>query len=515
MKYIFKMEEHELWWGGTSTDGIISPFDKSTVLKHDFRVLADNQSMPMYISNMGRCIWSEEPFEVSFLSGEIKIIGKDVIIEKFGNTLRDAYTGASKKYFPQKGEKLPEKFFTTPQYNTWMQLVYDQSQKGVMDYAKNIIKNGFAPGILIIDEGWQKDYGKWQFDEIKFPEPKQMIDELHAMGFTVMLWVVPFVGTDGKDYAMRVFKGLSPDKYQQNFLRNENGKPLITEWWNGYSSILDFTNEYDKEYLDSQLQSLIDEFSIDGFKFDGGCLASYCDTRAVNGPINKMYTPAQRNIAWNEFGLKYSYHEYKDTFKGGGKRCIQRLFDKFHSWDNNGLNTLIPNALSAGLMGYPFICPDMIGGGEWTIRENNQRVDMELFVRMAQCSALFPMMQFSWAPWEAVDKQHLKYIKDAHDLHIRFADRFRALVEQCYKDNEPVLRSLEYNYPHCGFERVKDMFMLGNDILAAPVIVKGQKVRKVTLPQGKWKGFNGIEYYGNKTYEIPVTLADTVYFTKM
>ena len=33
-----------------------------------------------------------------------------------------------------------------------------------------------------------------------------------------------------------------------------------------------------------------------------------------------------------------------------------------------GINMLIPCALTCGLVGHPFVCPDMVGGGEWTFR---------------------------------------------------------------------------------------------------------------------------------------------------
>lgn len=50
-------------------------------------------------------------------------------------------------------------------------------------------------------------------------------------------------------------------------------------------------------------------------------------------------------------------------------------------------------------MGYAFICPDMIGGGlQPEFADSRATIDQELFVRWAQCSALFPMMQFSLVP---------------------------------------------------------------------------------------------------------------------
>ncbi len=157
----------------------------------------------------------------------------------------------------------------------------------------------------------------------------------------------------------------------------------------------------------------------------------------------------------------------------------------------------------------------MVGGGEWTIREFAQEVDQELFVRMAQSSALFPMMQFSWAPWEAVDEEHLALIKQAHDLHCEFSEEIVALVQAAYENGEPIMRSLEYNYPHQGYEKVMDCFMLGEKYLVAPVVVKGQTEREIPLPEGKWLGFDGNEYQGGQTLKLAVTLADLPYFKKL
>ena len=253
---------------------------------------------------------------------------------------------------------------------------------------------------------------------------------------------------------------------------------------------------------------------MDGFKFDGGELEHWTEAYTVNGPVDPAKTPAQLNLAWNEFGTRYRYHEYKDTFKGGGKRVIQRIMDRFHSWDNNGLNTLIPNAILQGLLGHPFLCPDMIGGGSWTHRELNRPIDEELFVRMAQCSALFPMMQFSWAPWEAVSGENLAHIRAAQELHIAFSGTMLRLIGDAYETGEPILRSLAYNYPGCGYEEVRDQFMLGNDILVAPVVEKGAKTKRVFLPEGSWEDLDGKRYSGGAPVDIPVTIATLPFFTR-
>ena len=514
MLYTYKMNENEYWWGGTAADGTKCPFNAETEIEHNFSIWAGNQTMPMYLSNQGRCIWSEEPFEVKISGGVFEIEGKDVVLEQFGTTLKEAYLGAMAKHFPPSGKELARKFFKVAQYNTWMQMIYNQTQEGVMKYARGIIENGFAPGIFMIDEGWQKDYDNWDFDPYKFPEPKKMIDELHEMGFTVMLWVTPNVRPDGEYFVKHISEDFNPEEYDKIFLRNEKGEPAICWWWNGYSAVLDFTKECDSRFLKKQLDFLVENYGIDGFKFDGGSIWQYGSESCINGPFSLDATVAERNIAWNEFGSQYEFHEYKDTFKGGGKRTIQRIQDRTHSWEEHGLATLVPTALLQGVLGHPFICPDMIGGGSWIERDQNEAVDEELFVRMAQCSALFPMMQFSWAPWEAVGSENLERIKAAEKLHTSFSELILELVDKAHTDGEPIIRSLEYNYPNKGYHTICDTFMLGEKLLVAPVLEKGAENREVTLPDGEWEGFDGKIYIGGKKINIPVTLDSVPYFIK-
>ena len=89
----------------------------------------------------------------------------------------------------------------------------------------------------MIDDNWQEDYGKWNFHPGRFPNPKTMMDELHKMGFKVMLWVCPFVSPDCDVYRDLASKGafLVNDlgQNQNNTMPTtdfrENEKPEIEE----------------------------------------------------------------------------------------------------------------------------------------------------------------------------------------------------------------------------------------------------------------------------------------------
>ena len=517
MIYEIPFLEGECFWGGITMNGNENPFTAESTYSVDMRVCCVNQTMPLYLSNKGRYIWSENPFNIVIEDGKITLEGEDVLVVEAGSTLREAYLAAMKAHFPFDGRHLPEEFFQTAQYNTWMEFVYDPTQEGVLDYAKGIIENGFEPGILIIDEGWHERYGIWEFDPYKFPDPKAMMDELHAMGFKVLLWVTPFVTPDGVHFA-RHYQPYLPDAHKDAdklFVRDAEGKLCLFEWWNGFSGLLDLRKPWDCEYLKTRLDRLMKDYGIDGFKFDGGHVYHYAHTNIINKNLREDHDPHAMNIAWNEFGRQYDYHEFKDTYKGGGKNGIQRLCDRGHSWVNDGIDTLIPSSIVQGLVGHPFICPDMIGGGSWSVNYiPGFKVDEELFIRMAQSSCLCPMMQFSWAPWRVLSEKALRIVQEAAQLHKRLAPEIQAMVNESEKSGEPILRCLEYNDPGKGYEKIMDEFMLGEDILVAPVITEKNYSRDVVFPAGVWVDEEGNSFEGNRTYHLDAPIEKLLWFRR-
>ena len=517
MEHRYSFLRGECFFGGSTIEGTRNPFDETSEAEYDFRRNCPNQTMPLFLSTEGRYLYGKKPFKITFAHGEITVEGEEFEMIEAGHSLRDAYLAAMRAHFPFDGHRLPERFFTTAQYNTWMEFPYYPTQEKVLAYAHAIVDNGFTPGILIIDEGWHGRYGEWEFDFTRFPDPKAMVDELHALGFTVMLWVVPLVCADGHDFICSILPALGggPDSHRL-YLRNDIGQVGLFFWWNGYSAILDLRKDCDREFLGSRLDRLMQVYGVDGFKFDGGSVAMYHPENMVNGAPRTDHDPHAMNAAWNEFGRRYEYHEYKDTYGGGGRNMIQRLCDRSHSWDESGLNTLLPCSIVQGLVGHPFICPDMIGGGSWAHNvDPDFRMDEELFVRMAEASAMMPMMQFSWAPWRVLSPEALAMVKAASDLHLRMAPEILSMVRRAETEGEPILRSLEYNDPHKGYAHITDEFMLGEDILVAPVLKKGQFEKNIVFPAGRWQDEEGNTYEGGAAHTVPTPLGRLAWFRKI
>ncbi|MBE6762293.1 MAG: hypothetical protein E7551_08420 [Ruminococcaceae bacterium] len=511
MNLSFDFLENELWWGGEVGSWNKMPISAADTFKINFRTFGHNQTAPLFLSNKGRIIFCKSVFIAKFENGVINLSGKDKIeLIDAGKNLRDAYDYAAHKLYSFEKRDLPKIHFQAPQYNTWVQMGYMQSEEGVLSYAEGIIKNGYKPGVLMIDEGWQMDYGDWRFN-YRFPNPKEMVEKLHTMGFKVMLWVVPYLSVCSPIFRPHWF-----DK-DNHFCRTYDDQPAIDHWWNGYTTSFNMCLEGDRKLFTEQLEALMKDYDIDGFKFDGGNVKGY-RPNAVNGKRHEKYPPEALNMAWNDFGAKYEYHEYKDTYNRMGRAVIQRICDAAHAWEGNGINKLIPSGLMQNLLGYPYNCPDMIGGGcvSGINEEENKFVyDSELFVRNAQLAAFFPIMQFSAAPFEVLDEKHAKLVKAAADLHIKLSDKILKLIKHAMETGEPIMQHMEYAYPNCGYEREIEQFMLGSDLLVAPVVNQGETEKRVVLPQGKWKDPNGKIFEGRQTIIYPAPIEVIPYFEKI
>ncbi len=508
----------EYWWGGLSSIGYSTPYDQNTNVTHDlWGNNKGNQAQPLLLSSKGRYVWSEAPIKYEFNNGMLTVTTKNGKIQSgtAGSNLRTAYNYAVKNFFPPNGEIPEELMFTHPQYNTWIELMYDQNEEDILKYAKAIIDNGYPPGVIMIDDNWQEDYGYWVFSPRRFSDPKGMIKKLHDMGFQVMMWVCPFISPDSEVFRHLAAEGmllLDPQKTQDILWANTQNKAAIIRWWNGASACLDLSNPKAMEWFKGRLDYLVEEYGVDGFKFDAGDAQFY-----TNGVVSlKSGTPNDHTAYFAEVGLDYPLNEYRASWKMAGLPLAQRLRDKGHNWAD--LQKLIPDLMSQSIMGYTYTCPDMIGGGEYQSFLNAETIDEELVVRSAQVHALMPMMQFSVAPWRVLSEKNNQICLDAAKLHTQMGYLFIKLAKEAAITGEPIVKPMALAYPDSGFETIKDQFMLGNDILVAPVVEKGVRSRKIIFPEGKWKGDDGSVVKGRKegkVVEVSVPLERLAYYTRL
>lgn len=507
----------EVWYGaytaqafnGTPLEKIVfQPFPAEYGWKDLRYDNNSNQAAPLLLSNKGRYVWSDKAFAFSLHKGDLMLLSDSEALEARigGSTLREAYLAAMRAHFPPSGRTPSETLFRVPQYNTWIELGHDQNQHDILRYARGIIENGFPAGVFMIDDQWTSGYGTLDFNKALFPDAKGMVDELHRLGFRVMVWVSPFITPDSPEYR---------SLYSMDALvrRKDNGRPAMIRWWNGYSACLDLSKPSAAGWLRRKLDWLQETYGIDGFKLDAVDFDFYTSKSKVFPNEESNADPNEQCWLYTQLAAEYELSELRASWKGGNIPVSQRLQDKGYSWDD--LQLIVPDMVSAGLIGLPFTCPDMIGGGLLSTFENvdPDSFDQELIIRSAQAQVMMPMMQFSVAPWRILDREHLDICRAAAIRHSELGDEIFRMALQAAIDGEPIVRHMEYMFPAQGFETCRDQYMLGDKYLVAPVLEKGGR-RVVRLPKGTWVDDQGRTYKGGKAYTLQVALDRIPYFIK-
>ena len=234
-----------------------------------------------------------------------------------------------------------------------------------------------------------------------------------------------------------------------------------------------------------QLDALKSETGVDGFKFDGGDVRDY----RVDDMTARPAEPVDMCEAWASIGLGYPYNEYRACWRMGGQPLAQRLRDKPATWDDSGIGSLIPEMLAQGMIGHPFTCPDMVGGGEISAAQTPSDTDQEFFVRYSQIAALSPIAQFSVSPTRVLDEQHLAAVRKALRLRDDLRPTLLMLVENAVATGEPIIRPMAFHAR--GLNTITDQYFFGPNMIVAPVLRPSATSRTVLLPDGVWRSPSG------------------------
>ncbi|GFQ73379.1 myogenesis-regulating glycosidase [Trichonephila clavata] len=394
-------------------------------------------------------------------------------------TIKEAYMYSMHKWV-QKPIDIPnESMFQYPIWSTWARYKRNINETVILRFAEEIRTMGFPTNQLEIDDKWETCYGDLRFDLDKFPDPGGMVRELRNEGFAVTLWVHPFCNTECEMYKIGEEKGF--------WVEDEEGDPLEVKWWNGdTAAVLDTTNEMAVEWFVERLKALQSEYGIVSFKFDAGEVLWMDKNFELHHPEANLQ-PNIYSSAYAELAAKFGGRvEVRVGYDSQHLPIFIRMFDKFSSWDYpNGLKTLIPNALQLSLMGYFYILPDMIGGNNYGSVDGSLP-DRELYIRWLQATVFLPVLQFSIAPWD-YDDEVIAIAKKMVDLHEKYANHMLKAAMDATNSGKPIIRPLWWIAPDdTEALRSDSQFLVGDDILVAPVIAKGKKKRNIYLPEGKW-----------------------------
>lgn len=477
-------------------------------------ILVDN-GVPLHVSlnqkaDSQLCL-KAEPTSYPRISGPLQLIYKLC----FGSNAKDVRNYAVETFFSFPASIPDKRMIREPIWSTWARYKKNVNQSTVLNFAKEIKKYGFPCSQIEIDDKYSTAYGDFDFNVTKFPDADQMVQELHRDNFRVTAWVHPFANTDSK-----AFKEGMP-----YWVKGKDAMvPGLVEWWDGIAGILDTTDTSGREWFQQRLEKFKSIYNLDSFKFDAGELGYLPEGFQLknitkNNPC--FYSTSYVKMAAH-FG---SLVEVRVGYQSQNFPVFVRMMDKDSRWDeNNGLRSLIPTALTFGILGYPFILPDMIGGNAYCedqVADCSAKPEKELYIRWLQATVFLPAMQFSIPPWD-YDNETVNIAKEMMSLRRNVSDAIIQSALEATQNGAPIIRPIWWMDPDDPVaQKIDSEFMVGDHYLVAPVLTtlqENQGKHMVYLPKGSWKeGFGSMKVItavdGGKWLEYNVTLKDLPYFS--
>jgi alpha-glucosidase len=356
-------------------------------------------------------------------------------------------------------------------------------------------------------------YRVFTWDAERFPDPEAMCARLAEHGFRVVTIVDPGVK---REPGYRIFD----DAVARDVLcRTESGDVYTGEVWPGDTAFPDFATEEGRAWW-GELNAAHVASGVDGIwndmnepatgvippdamRFDRG--------RQSHARLHNQYALLMAMATTT--GLREAEPERRTfVLTRAGFAGIQRyaahwMGDNMARWDHLWLS--IPMANGLGLSGQPFVGADV--GGFYG------HTNAELFVRWMQHGALTPFFrnhsmlgnvdQYAWTFGEAVEG----LVREAIRLRYRLLPYLYAAFVHASESGEPVQRPLVLDHQHDPVARdVDDQYLLGRDLLVAPVTEPGATARQVYLPAGGWYDWHTGERVAGGGWRLVPTPMDRI-----
>lgn len=350
----------------------------------------------------------------------------------------------------------------------------------------------------------------WQWDKDEYPGLDQKLKEWKEEGIRFLGYINPYLILDGPLYQEAAAKNY--------FVLDQKDDIYLVDFGEFDCGIVDLTNPDAFEWYKRVIQIHMIDFGLDGWMADFGEYLP-TDAKLFNGePAMLMHN------AWPALWARVNFEAVDEAGKteeivyfmragytGSQKYC--RLLwagDQSVNWDlDDGIASVIPAALSAGLTGNGLHHSD-IGG--YTSLHGNKR-SKELLLRWLELAAFTPVMRSHEGnrPTDSHQYDRDEETMDAFirltDIHTALAPYLKALVKENAEKGVPVQRPLfmEFESDENTYD-IQYQYMLGGDILVAPVYEESVSNWRVYLPDEAWIHlWTGEEFTGgNIEVEAPL-----------
>ncbi len=397
----------------------------------------------------------------------------------------------------------------------------NRDQAEVEDDIRLIRELDLATSGIWIDRPYATAVNSFDFKAEDYPSPESMIQTAHAAGLRVALWHTP--------YLEETTGALLEEAQQKGYFPPEIGLRL-----NGWGDTIDFTNPEAYAFWQGLIRRYTD-LGIEGFKLDYG----EDIVPGIGGGRSPWRFFDGRTELVMHYGYQHLYHQvYAETLppegsfllcragRWGDQKNVSVIWpgdldadlskhrERITEEDGSsyiavgGLPASLIMGLTLGPSGFPFYGADT--GGYRHSPPNN-----ETFIRWFQQTALSTVMQVgdssSQPPWEFNEangrtQETLDLYRVYARLHMRLFPYVWSYARNLAKDGRAIQRSLGLAHPELGVHP-SDTYLMGDELLVAPVVEAGVRSRSVHFPEGRWVDWWSLEVLeGGQAVEVQAPL---------
>ena len=399
------------------------------------------------------------------------------------------------------------------------------SQEEVRELVKTFEEKDIPLDVVYLDIDYMDGFRVMTFKTPNFDDAAGLIGDLKEKGIRTITIIDPGVKVD-EEYP--VFKR---GKEGNHFTKKLDGEMFIGAVWPGDSAFPDFSNKDCREWWKSELKKFISEHGMDGiwndmnepcvFNNDHKTMLETCLHNSDNGVIehkefhnrygfemSRCSKEAQEELHPNERGFSMT----RATYAGGQRYSSVWTGDNMSLWSQMRMS--ISMNANLGISGFSFVGNDVSGFG----LDSSE----ELFIRWMEMGPFIPifrnhsnMYTRRQEPW-AFGPRAEKIAKKSIELRYELLPYIYDLYYISHKEGLPIFRPMIMEYEKdMNLLNMREQFMLGENMIVAPVLYEGERSKTVYLPKGSWFNYFTMEkLQGGKWYKLPCELDEILVFVK-
>ena len=335
---------------------------------------------------------------------------------------------------------------------------------------------------------------RWLPDEQAYPDFKNWVAGLKARGVRVLGYTNPFLADEGPIFNEAKQKGF--------LVKNAQNEPYKIRTVGFPAYLVDLSNAEARTFLKRLIRENMLDLGMSGYMADFGEWLPW-DSVMSSGEMGAVWHNRYA-VEWarlNREAIREAGLEGQVVFfsRSGhvGSAAQSTLFwagDQLVTFDEyDGLASAITGMLSGGISGLTLNHSDI--GGYTTINNplKNYHRSRELLLRWAEMAVFTPF--FRNHEGNRPEKNYQVYSDERitaefaalGNMHMRLAPYFKQLMKEAAETGLPLMRPLFLHYPtDANTFALRHQFMLGRDLIVAPVVQTGATQGRAYLPAGAW-----------------------------